>query len=165
MTSTFLLRRLAASSARAASPNLTRSRPAVFLSTPLRPTPTVAATCCASKFSTSVPRLSGHSEETFEEFNARFEKEFEGVMDVFELQRNLNNVFAYDLVPTVAVMEAALTAARRVNDFPTAVRIFEGIKGKVENKAQYEAYLVEMKDLRESLGVNLKEDLFPVPSA
>jgi len=48
------------------------------------------------------------------------------VQDVFELQRNLNNAFAYDLVPSPSVITAALRAARRVNDFPTAVRIFEG---------------------------------------
>lgn len=41
-------------------------------------------------------------------------------------QRNLNNAFAYDLVPSPAVVTAALKAARRVNDFATAVRIFEG---------------------------------------
>ena len=41
-------------------------------------------------------------------------------------QRNLNNVFAYDLVPSPSVITAALKAARRVNDFPTAVRVFEG---------------------------------------
>jgi cytochrome c oxidase subunit 5a len=80
----------------------------------------------------------------------RFEKEFDTVQDVFELQvciafhlrrsnadlqranllrllqRNLNNAFAYDLVPSPSVLTAALKAARRVNDFPTAVRIFEG---------------------------------------
>ena len=49
------------------------------------------------------------------------------MQDVFELQRNLNNAFAYDLVPSPSVITAALRAARRVNDFPTAVRIFEGI--------------------------------------
>ena len=43
-----------------------------------------------------------------------------------QLQRNLNNAFAYDLVPSPSVLSAALRAARRVNDFPTAVRIFEG---------------------------------------
>ena len=43
------------------------------------------------------------------------------------IQRNLNNAFAYDLVPSVSVIAAALKAARRVNDFPTAVRIFEGM--------------------------------------
>ncbi|KAL9044326.1 MAG: hypothetical protein Q9214_002528 [Letrouitia sp. 1 TL-2023] len=63
---------------------------------------------------------------TRDPLTTRFEKEFEGVNDVFELQRNLNNVFAYDLVPSPGVITAALRAARRVNDFPTAVRIFEG---------------------------------------
>lgn len=43
-------------------------------------------------------------------------------------QRNLNNAFAYDLVPSVSVIAAALKAARRVNDYPTAVRIFEGMQ-------------------------------------
>ena len=42
-------------------------------------------------------------------------------------QRNLNNAFAYDLVPSPSVITAALKAARRVNDYPTAVRIFEGM--------------------------------------
>ncbi|KAI0593063.1 cytochrome c oxidase polypeptide VI [Biscogniauxia sp. FL1348] len=113
-------------------------------------------------FSTSVARRSGHeAEETFEEFSARYEKEFDGVQDVFELQRNLNNAFAYDLVPSPTVLQAALKAARRVNDFPTAVRIFEGIKAKVENKGQYQQYLDELKPLREELGILLKEDMYP----
>ena len=117
----------------------------------------------AAAFSTTVPRRAGgeHAEETFEEFTARFEKEFDGVQDVFELQRNLNNAFAYDLVPSPSVIIAALKAARRVNDFPTAVRVFEGLKSKVENKGQYEQYLEELKSLREELGVPLKEDLYP----
>ena len=84
-------------------------------------------------------------------FYSRYEKEFENVQDVFELQvwltrliisslaslhgsfidtidlqRNLNNAFAYDLVPSPSVCVAALKAARRVNDYPTAVRVFEG---------------------------------------
>ena len=36
-----------------------------------------------------------------------------------------------------------------------------GIKAKVENKGQYDEYLRDLKPLREELGVNLKEDLFP----
>ncbi|KAL8812513.1 MAG: hypothetical protein Q9223_001172 [Gallowayella weberi] len=113
-------------------------------------------------FSTTMRRKSGeHYEETFEEFTARYEKEFDGVQDVFELQRNLNNAFAYDLVPSPSVITAALRAARRVNDFPTAVRVFEGIKAKVENQGQYEEYLEDLKPLREELGIPLKEDLYP----
>lgn len=83
------------------------------------------------------------------------------MQDVFELQRNLNNAFAYDLVPSPSVITAALKAARRVNDFPTAVRIFEGIKAKVENKGQYDEYVRDLQPLREELGVSLKEDLYP----
>ncbi|KUJ17312.1 COX5A-domain-containing protein [Mollisia scopiformis] len=123
---------------------------------------TSGSTC---SFSTSSIRRSedgGHGhEESFEEFTARYEKEFDQVQDVFELQRNLNNAFAYDLVPSPSVLTAALKAARRVNDFPTAVRIFEGIKAKVENRGQYDQYLEELKPLRDELGVSLKEDLFP----
>ncbi|KAL8992420.1 MAG: hypothetical protein Q9169_007116 [Polycauliona sp. 2 TL-2023] len=116
----------------------------------------------AHTFSTTVRRKSGeHGEESFEEFTTRYEKEFDAVQDVFELQRNLNNAFAYDLVPSPSVITAALRAARRVNDFPTAVRIFEGIKAKVENQGQYEEYLDDLKPLREELGVQLKEDLYP----
>ncbi|MCJ1328931.1 Cytochrome c oxidase subunit 6 [Thelotrema lepadinum] len=125
--------------------------------------PAVVSPPCiaANAFSSTSQKLSDHGEETFEEFTSRFEKEFDGVKDVFELQRNLNNAFAYDLVPSPSVIIAALKAARRVNDFPTAVRIFEGIKAKTENVQQYQDYLEELKPLREELGVNLKEDLYP----
>lgn len=115
--------------------------------------------------------------------SCRYEKEFDGVQDVFELQRNLNNAFAYDLVPSPSVITAALRAARRVNDYPTAVRIFEGmvyhkqwrrnavrltyrsgIKAKVENKGQYDEYLQELSGIREELGINLKEAMYPESS-
>ena len=36
-----------------------------------------------------------------------------------------------------------------------------GIKAKVENQQQYEEYLEELKPIREELGINLKEDLYP----
>lgn len=41
------------------------------------------------------------------------------------------------------------------------MRIFEGIKAKVENKGQYEEYVQELKPLKEELGILLKEELFP----
>lgn len=55
-------------------------------------------------------------------------------------------------------------AARRVNDLPTAIRVFEALKYKVENEDQYKAYLDELKDVRKELGVPLKEELFPSSS-
>nr|6HU9_f Chain f, Cytochrome c oxidase subunit 6, mitochondrial [Saccharomyces cerevisiae S288C]6HU9_r Chain r, Cytochrome c oxidase subunit 6, mitochondrial [Saccharomyces cerevisiae S288C]6T0B_f Chain f, Cytochrome c oxidase subunit 6, mitochondrial [Saccharomyces cerevisiae S288C]6T0B_s Chain s, Cytochrome c oxidase subunit 6, mitochondrial [Saccharomyces cerevisiae S288C]6T15_f Chain f, CYTOCHROME C OXIDASE SUBUNIT 6, MITOCHONDRIAL; SYNONYM: CYTOCHROME C OXIDASE POLYPEPTIDE VI, COX6 [Saccharomyce len=105
-----------------------------------------------------------HDEETFEEFTARYEKEFDEAYDLFEVQRVLNNCFSYDLVPAPAVIEKALRAARRVNDLPTAIRVFEALKYKVENEDQYKAYLDELKDVRQELGVPLKEELFPSSS-
>jgi cytochrome c oxidase subunit 5a len=93
------------------------------------------------------------AQETFEQFTDRYVKFFQEAEDLFEVQRGLNNCFAHDLVPAPSVIESAVRAARRVNDYSTAVRIFEGIREKVENKGQYQAYLEELKGLREELGV------------
>lgn len=101
-----------------------------------------------------------HSQETFESFSARYTAFFSSAQDLFEVQRGLNNCFAHDLVPSPGVIEAALRAARRVDDYATAVRVFEGIKEKVENSEQYKAYLQELKDVREELGINTKEELY-----
>lgn len=98
---------------------------------------------------------SAHSQETFEAFSDRYVAFFQGAQDLFEVQRGLNNCFAHDLVPSPSVIEAAVRAARRVNDYATTVRIFEGIKEKVENKQQYQAYLDELKPLREELGMSV----------
>ncbi|KAI7903169.1 cytochrome c oxidase subunit VA-domain-containing protein [Cokeromyces recurvatus] len=102
---------------------------------------------------------SGHEDESFESFTERYVKFFDGVEDLFELQRGLNNAFAYDLVPAPSVIEAALRASRRVNDFATAVRVFEGLRDKVENDKQYEQYLEELAPIRNELGVMTKEEL------
>ncbi|CAD6579261.1 MAG: Cytochrome c oxidase subunit 6 [Cyphobasidiales sp. Tagirdzhanova-0007] len=92
----------------------------------------------------------------------RYEKFFELVEDTFELQRGLNNCFAYDLVPGAPIIESALKAARRLNDYSTAVRVFEGIKEKVENPGQYQAYLDEFAPLRKELGIVTKEELYGI---
>lgn len=97
---------------------------------------------------------------SYEEFTAKFEKEFDEAYDVYEVQRVLNNAFSYDLVPAPTVIERALLAARRVNDYATASRVFEALKFKVETKEQYQAYLDELKETREDLGVTLHEELF-----
>ncbi|KAF5332461.1 hypothetical protein D9611_005353 [Ephemerocybe angulata] len=108
----------------------------------------------------AVRHASGHAQETFEQFTDRYVKFFQGAEDLFEVQRGLNNCFAHDLVPAPEVVAAAVRAARRVNDYATAVRVFEGVKEKVENKQQYQAYVDELKPLREELGLTLKEELY-----
>ncbi|GAA5915264.1 cytochrome c oxidase subunit VI [Sporobolomyces salmoneus] len=109
----------------------------------------------------AVPVRFAHSAaESYEDFNARYADFFANAQDLFELQRGLNNCFAYDLVPSQRVVEEALRAARRVNDYSTAVRIFEGLKEKTENAKQYSDYVQETKPLREELGILLKEELY-----
>lgn len=39
-----------------------------------------------------------------------------------------------------------------------------GIKAKVENQGQYDEYLKELESVREELGVNLKEAMYPESS-
>ncbi|KAJ1981739.1 Cytochrome c oxidase subunit 6 [Dimargaris verticillata] len=102
---------------------------------------------------------SAHEEESFEAFNERYAKFFDGVDEVFELQRGLNNCFVYDMVPSPEVIQSALKAARRVNDFATASRIFEALKEKVDSEDQYKQYLEVLKPLKDELGVLTKEEL------
>ncbi|KAG0061263.1 Cytochrome c oxidase subunit 6 [Linnemannia elongata] len=102
---------------------------------------------------------SEHGEETFEHFTERFVKFFDNVDDVFELQRGLNNAFGYDLVPSPSVIAAALKASRRVDDYATAVRVFEGLKVKAGSDALYKQYLDELAPLKNELGVQTKEEL------
>ena len=104
-----------------------------------------------------VPNPEQHT--SMEDFVSRWTNHFNTAPDLFELQRGLNNCFGYDLVPPVPVIRAALQAARRLNDFPTAVRVFGALKEKTENDGQYRVYLDELgKDMQE-LGVCTPEEL------
>ncbi|KAF9461963.1 COX5A, subunit VA of cytochrome c oxidase [Collybia nuda] len=132
-----------------------------MLSTVLRAAARPSIAARATRSGPVLVRLaSQHAEETFEAFSERYVSFFQNAEDLFEVQRGLNNCFSHDLVPSTSVVEAALRAARRVNDYSTAVRVFEGIREKVENKQQYQAYLEELKGVREELGINTKEELY-----
>jgi cytochrome c oxidase subunit 5a len=125
-----------------------------FLTTALRTAtrPSLSLTARITPTQSRPSSSSSHAQETFESFSARYTAFFTAAQDLFEVQRGLNNCFAHDLVPSPGVIEAALRAARRVDDYATAVRVFEGIREKVENKEQYKAYLEELKGVREELG-------------
>jgi hypothetical protein len=43
-----------------------------------------------------------------------------------------------------------------VADYSTSVRIFEALREKTENKTQYDAYVNELKPVREELGMPRK---------
>ncbi|XJO70457.1 hypothetical protein BDV3_000131 [Batrachochytrium dendrobatidis] len=68
-------------------------------------------------------------------------KHFTNVEDDFELERGLNHIFAADWVPSVELVALTLKAARRLDSFPTAVRILEGLKDKAYKPEQYQAYI------------------------
>ncbi|ORZ37680.1 cytochrome c oxidase, subunit VA/VI, partial [Catenaria anguillulae PL171] len=108
-----------------------------------------------------VRSYSAHSDDTlsFDDFTKKYVTFFEQAEDLFEVQRGLNNCFSYDLVPSTQIVEAALVACRRVNDYPTAVRVFEGLKQKCPSEKQYKEYLEATKELREQLGVETREEL------
>jgi Cytochrome c oxidase subunit Va len=42
----------------------------------------------------------------------------------------------------------------KVADYSTSVRIFEALREKTENKPQYDAYVKELKPVREELGIS-----------
>lgn len=115
--------------------------------------PNVIATLALSRSSLRHnSHAAGTDAESFADFSKRYTSFFDNAEDLFELQRGLNNCFAYDLVPGVDVIESALRASRRLDTYSTAVRIFEGIREKVENNGQYELYLQELKGIKEELG-------------
>lgn len=135
------------------------ARPALRAATAAYVRPLVQRPQLATPLSRAV-RFYSSDDLSYEEFSKKFEQEFDDAYDVYEVQRVLNNVFAYDLVPAPTVLEHALKAARRVNDYATASRVFEALRSKVESKSQYDAYLAELHDIREELGITLHEDLF-----
>lgn len=104
-----------------------------------------------------VPNPEQH--KNIDDFISRWTNHFNTAPDLFELQRGLNNCFGYDLVPPVPVIKSALHAARRLNDFPTAVRVFGALKTKTENDKQYMVYLEALKEDINEFGICTPEEL------
>ncbi|EEB06312.2 cytochrome c oxidase subunit VI [Schizosaccharomyces japonicus yFS275] len=116
---------------------------------------------CTRAFSSSFLRRNEDNSHKvdLDALNKRYGDFFSEVDDPFELQRGLNNCFAYDLLPSSDVLESALRAARRLNDFAVAVRILEGIKVKC-NAQQYKKYLHVLQPVLTELSIPTKEKLF-----
>lgn len=79
--------------------------------------------------------------------------------DQFELQRGLNHAFSYDIIPTIPILEAALRAARRLNDYATAMRIFGALRQKCKDDAEYESYVKHLDPIKNELGISAPEDI------
>ncbi|KAI9022612.1 cytochrome c oxidase, subunit VA/VI [Hyaloraphidium curvatum] len=98
-------------------------------------------------------------EKNYDAFVDQWLAFFREVDDETDLEVGLNECFVHDWVPALGVVEEALKATRRLNSFPTAVRILEGIEERAENKGQYEQYVSALKPMLEELGVPTKKEL------
>ncbi|KAI8802837.1 cytochrome c oxidase subunit VA-domain-containing protein [Cladochytrium replicatum] len=84
---------------------------------------------------------------------------FRTVEDDFELERGLNHIFSADWVPATAVIEEAVKASRRLNDFATAVRVVEALEEKCQSEKVFQQYIAELRPLLEELGVPERKKL------
>lgn len=108
------------------------------------------------------PYSSAHGddpESNYGAFVSKWTYFFKTVDEDFELERGLNSIFSHDWCPPVETVSEAIKASRRLNVFPTAVRILEAVEEKVEKKEQYTAYLNELRPLLNELGVPEVKDL------
>uniref|UniRef100_A0A1I7YFP7 Cytochrome c oxidase subunit 5A, mitochondrial n=1 Tax=Steinernema glaseri TaxID=37863 RepID=A0A1I7YFP7_9BILA len=84
-------------------------------------------------------------------------------IDGWEVRKALSELHDYDVIPDPKVVEAALRACRRVNDFALCVRFLEAIKikcGSKKNREVIYGYIIDqVKPVLEELGIATPEDL------
>lgn len=100
------------------------------------------------------------TEESEADFDARWIEYFsDDSLTSREIRRGLNDVFAYDLIPDPTILTAAFHATRRVNDFPTSVRIFEAIKDKSPDDTTYNYVVDQLNPVITELSLSTPEEL------
>uniref|UniRef100_A0A2R8P7Z2 Cytochrome c oxidase subunit 5A, mitochondrial n=1 Tax=Callithrix jacchus TaxID=9483 RepID=A0A2R8P7Z2_CALJA len=109
----------------------------------------------------SVRCYSHGSSETDEEFDARWVTYFNKPdIDAWELRKGINTPVTYDLVPEPKIIDAALRACRRLNDFASTVRILEAVKDKAgPHKEIYPYVIQELRPTLNELGISTTEEL------
>ncbi|CAG2055040.1 unnamed protein product [Timema podura] len=106
--------------------------------------------------------MSHQSTETDEEFDNRYINYFNRKdIDAWEIRKAMNDLAGMDLVPEPKIIDAALRACRRLNDFALAVRFLEAVKDKCGNRVReiYPYILQEIQPTLRELGVNTPEEL------
>ncbi|XP_060030199.1 cytochrome c oxidase subunit 5A, mitochondrial [Erinaceus europaeus] len=124
-------------------------------------TPGPAAAAPAPAVTQPVRGSHGGSHETDEEFDARWVMYFNKPdIDAWELRKGMNTLVSYDLVPEPKIIDAALRACRRLNDFASAVRILEVVKDKAgPHKEIYPYVIQELRPTLNELGISTPEEL------
>ncbi|XP_065091011.1 cytochrome c oxidase subunit 5A, mitochondrial [Ochlerotatus camptorhynchus] len=103
-----------------------------------------------------------HSNESAEEFDARYEAYFNrSDIDHWEARKGMNDLLGMDLIPEPKIIAAALKACRRLNDYALAIRFLEGCKDKCGNKVNeiYPYLLQEIRPTLTELGIETPEEL------
>ena len=109
----------------------------------------------ATRWSSSKPK------ESDEAFDARWEAYFNREdIDGWELRKGMNELYGHDLVPEPKIVNAALKACRRVDDFAMSVRILEMIRDKaVGDKEIYNYILQQCRGTIDELGCSTPEEI------
>ncbi|KAJ8916029.1 hypothetical protein NQ315_010897 [Exocentrus adspersus] len=121
-----------------------------------------ALTVAKPNIASSSRLMSKHSTETDEQFDARYENYFNRKdIDGWEIRQGINDLWGHDLVPEPKILDAALKACRRVNDFALAVRILEAVKDKCGSKVDeiYPYIIQEIRPTLNELGISTPEEL------
>jgi cytochrome c oxidase subunit 5a len=105
--------------------------------------------------------MSHEVQESDEEFDARYVAFFSRAdIDGWEIRKGMNDLIGMDLVPEPKIINAALRACRRVNDYALTTRFLEAIKMRCEtNKELYPYILKEIKPTLDELGVSTPEEM------
>ncbi|KAL3090180.1 hypothetical protein niasHS_006632 [Heterodera schachtii] len=84
-------------------------------------------------------------------------------IDGWEIRKALTELGNFDVVPDPKVVEAALRAIRRVNDFALAIRFLEQIKykcgGPKSRSIVYPYIIQEVKPVMDELGIPTLEEI------
>ena len=102
----------------------------------------------------------GHMRQ-MEEFDARWVIYFNKLdIDAWELRKGMNTIIGYDLVPAPKIIDVALQACRRLNDFASAVCILEVVKDKAEPHKEISPYVIqELRPTLNELKISTPEEL------
>uniref|UniRef100_A0AC34GRJ5 Cytochrome c oxidase subunit 5A, mitochondrial n=1 Tax=Panagrolaimus sp. ES5 TaxID=591445 RepID=A0AC34GRJ5_9BILA len=134
----------------------------------LRASSVISRVAAQRSFAVSHSRLSSH-EDIMEKWPAdKFDKHFIDYLnrpeiDGWEVRKALGELHDFDVIPDPKVVEAALRACRRVNDYALTLRFMEAIKikcGSAKNREQIFGYIVQqIKPTLTELGISIPEEL------
>uniref|UniRef100_A0A224Y0F8 Cytochrome c oxidase subunit 5A, mitochondrial n=1 Tax=Panstrongylus lignarius TaxID=156445 RepID=A0A224Y0F8_9HEMI len=106
--------------------------------------------------------MSSHSTETDEEFDQRYVNYFNRPdIDGWDIRKAMNDLCGMDLVPEPKIIEAALRACRRANDYALAVRFLEAVRFKCGTDVDkiYPYVIQEIQKTLDDLGIETPEKL------